>query len=241
MDNPGLNRYQYPKKDNPIKSRLRNPYYFFRSFFTFGHKNVDILGVKAKFKNVVFMKLNLNESVKEIQGYVKNYKIKPGDVVLDLGAYQGTFSVYASKIVGKSGLVIAIEPDKANFMVLKRNLKLNNCKNVLALNVGIWNFFGMLNFKRIGPASLFGEGEDKLQVIRLNLFNNIDFIKVDIEGAEVEILEDCLQLSKQGTKFAIASYHLNKGVQTSKTIEKFFKTHGVDVKTEYPLHLTTYV
>jgi len=121
-----LNNYKYPKKDSRIKSILRNPYYFFRSFFMWGYNEIDILGVKARFRNVPFMKLDLKESLNEITGYVKNYKIKPGNVILDLGAYHGTFSVYASKLVGKNGLVVAVEPDKANFMVLKRNLKMTS-------------------------------------------------------------------------------------------------------------------
>jgi len=49
-----------------------------------------------------------------------------------------------------------------------------------------------------------------------------------------------LELVKKGTKFAIASYHMYEGVQTYKIIEKFFKSQGVKVKTEYPRHLTTY-
>ncbi len=50
-----------------------------------------------------------------------------GDLVLDIGAHIGWYSVLASKAVGPTGLVVAVEPEPGNFSLLLRNLGINNC------------------------------------------------------------------------------------------------------------------
>lgn len=69
--------------------------------------------------------------------YERNYPIKKGMIVLDIGAYTGLFSLKASKSVGSKGKVIALEPFPKAFKVLKINIKKNNLKNVIPLNLGI--------------------------------------------------------------------------------------------------------
>jgi len=69
--------------------------------------------------------------------YERNYPIKKGMIVLDIGAYTGLFSLKASKSVGSEGKVIALEPFPKAFEVLKINIKKNNLKNVIPLNLGI--------------------------------------------------------------------------------------------------------
>ena len=63
--------------------------------------------------------------------------IKQGDTVLDLGAGIGDFSVCASKRVGESGRVIAVEPNKNDFEFLLKNIKMNGCENVVPINCGV--------------------------------------------------------------------------------------------------------
>ena len=45
---------------------------------------------------------------KENAGYVRHYELKPGDVVVDAGGYEGTFAIYAATVVGKTGRVIVL-------------------------------------------------------------------------------------------------------------------------------------
>jgi len=54
--------------------------------------------------------------------------LKPGDTYIDIGANEGCLCVPASKLVGPSGRVIAIEPQTRLQEVLKRNFALNGCK-----------------------------------------------------------------------------------------------------------------
>src|SRR5437870_6212555 len=62
--------------------------------------------------------------------------LRKNDIVLDLGAGIGDFSVLASKRVGPLGKVIAIEPDHDDYKLLEMNMKNNNCLNVIPLNYG---------------------------------------------------------------------------------------------------------
>ena len=57
--------------------------------------------------------------------------VKPGDVFIDVGAHIGIYTVMMAKRVGKSGLVIAVEPSLSNFRVLCLNLMLNKVSNVV--------------------------------------------------------------------------------------------------------------
>ena len=62
---------------------------------------------------------------------------KIGDTVVDVGANIGYYTVLLADIVGKNGKVYAFEPDKTNFEILKKNIKTNNLKNVVAVNAGV--------------------------------------------------------------------------------------------------------
>ena len=76
----------------------------------------------------------------------EHFKICRGGVFLDVGAHVGKYTVMVSKIVGSTGLVVAVEPHPENFRVLKRNIKLNNLKNVVAYNLAAWNKICTLSF-----------------------------------------------------------------------------------------------
>ncbi len=59
------------------------------------------------------------------EGYLMDYLPKPGDIVVDGGAYMGTFTLVASKLVGQTGKIIAFEPDPVNYEKLLENIGLN--------------------------------------------------------------------------------------------------------------------
>ena len=61
------------------------------------------------------------------------------DIVVDVGAHIGLYTIIASKRVGPNGKVIAIEADPSNFEMLNRNIQLNNLTNVLALNYAVYS------------------------------------------------------------------------------------------------------
>lgn len=124
--------------------------------------------------------------------------VKRGDVVIDVGANIGYYTVLISKLVGSSGKVIAFEPTRHFADVLRRNIQANRLSNVEVVNFGLSNKTQDLLID-IGPSSATlhsPEGFDaiisheNISLTTLNEFlkqrppGKIDFIKMDIDGHE---------------------------------------------------------
>ncbi len=144
-----------------------------------------------------------------IESYVLDiYNVKmlrAGDYIIDLGAGIGEFSILASKIVGDKGMVIAVEPSPIDFSTLKLNLdtntlKLNldtnNCNNVIPVNFALSDKDDeelMLSFK----GREFTAHSVTLATLLTNLKIDpsiIKFVKIDIEGAELYVLPQAVQI-----------------------------------------------
>jgi len=83
-------------------------------------------------------------------------KINKGDIVIDAGANIGMFSIMASILVGKTGKVIAIEPEPENLKILKRNVELNNINNMIIINKALFSKSGeRINFIQNGECQKF--------------------------------------------------------------------------------------
>lgn len=184
--------------------------------------------------------------VDDVDKYEKYYKVKAGDIVLDAGAHHGGLTVVYSQKVKEEGKVFSFEPDSRNLEVLYKNLNLNsNYNNVDAIEKGLWNREETVVFFEAGNvgSSMFYEGEHSKKVsiptTSIDIFcaeQNIDklsFIKMDIEGAEIEALEGAVNsIIKYKPNFAIASYHIVNNIQTYFAVEEFFKNINYPYKTE---------
>ncbi len=128
--------------------------------------------------------------------------LKKGDVVVDVGANIGLTTIRASKLIGPKGTIYAIEAMPSTFEILKFNILLNKLTNVVCLNealadyIGSTKIFHNLEINR-GSASLYSDkklGGVEVKVNTLDAFvttqgiKTIDFIKIDIEGAEYSML-----------------------------------------------------
>ena len=129
--------------------------------------------------------------------------LKEGDTFVDIGANMGYFTMIGSKLVGKSGKVLAFEPLTINMKFLEQNLKLNNLdtdSNVACFQYGIWNedTYKEVNFNRnlgithITSPDCPGYHQDQKETIHCIPFDSfneqdlgkIKLIKMDVEGAE---------------------------------------------------------
>ncbi|MCK5092656.1 MAG: FkbM family methyltransferase [Gammaproteobacteria bacterium] len=66
-------------------------------------------------------------------------KLVPGDVVWDVGAFIGMFSIFSSERVGNTGRVITFEPEPGTFKLLQENCKLNNADNITLFNAALYD------------------------------------------------------------------------------------------------------
>jgi FkbM family methyltransferase len=133
---------------------------------------------------------------------LKWFQPRKGEVFVDVGSHVGKYAIAASKIVGDEGAVVAMEPDPSNFVVLKKNMKLNNLRNMVAFNLAAWDKQCKLQFLvgstsansnvdrySYGHGSIWVQGErmDNLLIKDLCL-HRVDWIKIDVEAAEYQVL-----------------------------------------------------
>ncbi len=125
------------------------------------------------------------------------FEIKEGDIVFDVGAQIGVFSVYAAS--QKAKRVYSFEPMPENFSLLEKNICINNLHNIEAVPAALAKDEGQKNFflsENTGGHSLCGsEKQKKITVASCNLdafitekkVEKIDYFKIDCEGGEYEI------------------------------------------------------
>src|ERR687892_1544345 len=80
----------------------------------------------------------INMTIRE-DDIIEHFTPKQGDIVIDIGANIGRYTIISSKRVGTQGKVVAIEAHPGNFEMLNRNIKLNQLTNVIPLNYAVYS------------------------------------------------------------------------------------------------------
>ncbi|MEA5507860.1 FkbM family methyltransferase [Halotia wernerae UHCC 0503] len=148
--------------------------------------------------------------------------VRPGMVVFDVGANIGDYSILLSKLVGYSGKVYSFEPTIITFNKLQERLCKSKCNNVYPLKNAVYSHNIQIEFNEfpedfsawnsIGRPQMLdpqGSGQyvpivntEVVQAITLDSFCNdnniqkIDYLKVDVEGAESDVLQGAIELLK---------------------------------------------
>jgi FkbM family methyltransferase len=169
---------------------------------------VELAGVKARFFVRTPDELRILESAGGAGGEQKVVAqvlafLKPGDVVFDIGANVGLYTVLLAKTVGDSGQIFAFEPEAETCRHLQENLKLNEIQNAKCFRKALG--------ERTGQASLFTggvigggtlvrhEGEGQLgQVVEIAQGDELVMteklptpraVKIDVEGYEHAVVQ----------------------------------------------------
>jgi FkbM family methyltransferase len=127
--------------------------------------------------------------------------LKEGDVFLDVGANVGYFSLLASRIVGETGLVYAVEPVPSTCRELLENLHRNNAGNVVCLSLaasetnGLVRLFlsskgdlGKTSARSVGGRSVTAACCALDSIVDERRRGRIALVKIDVEGAELSVL-----------------------------------------------------
>jgi FkbM family methyltransferase len=134
--------------------------------------------------------------------------------IIDCGSYIGT-SVLYFKVNYPNAVITGFEPDETNYDIIKRNLETWKFMHTSVMNAAIWinNESIFFNSKgsmasRIETGANENDNKKSVKCVRLKdlLNEEIDFLKIDIEGAEYAVLKDCSDsLSK--VKNLFVEYH----------------------------------
>ena len=175
--------------------------------------------------------------------YLNSYgslSVKTSDSVLDCGAHVGLFAL---KVVDQCSRVISVEPASRNFTLLQKNIALNG------LGEKVIPIRRIINSKSGVPARLFlgesgawnsiynsfgiiTETVESISVddLGMELGVRFDVIKIDVEGAEVELLKGAKKTLTHSRE-VILEYHSEKLLEESK---KILHSHGFNCRTVDP-------
>ncbi len=129
--------------------------------------------------------------------------IRPGDTVLDCGANQGVNSLVYSRIVGPPGQVVGFDPFALNIAIARFNAALNGADNIAFVQAGLGGqrSTAVVSQREQCAISLDGAAGDQVEItlVPLDDYAHLrpDFVKIDIEGAEVDALAGASALLAQ--------------------------------------------
>jgi FkbM family methyltransferase len=191
---------------------------------------------------------------------IDHFNTKQGDIVVDVGAHMGKYTIIASKQVGANGKVIAIEAHPGNYEMLNHNIKLNGLTNVIPLNYAVYSketkiklflpdeesgytmhhsvMFNYLSSKY----PLQGKDNEKFIEVNANTLDNllqkngisqVNWIKIDVEGAEFEVLKGSANILSTSKDINLLIEIHNPGdTNHYKQIIDFLKSYNFKIEFE---------
>lgn len=206
----------------------------------------------SRFKNwLVAIKL-INEVILQDE-YRAHSRIKEDSIVIDAGANIGTFSVFAATLASQ-GKVYAFEPTRSTFETLEKNLQ--PYPNAVAVHNALGNHVGQAELlienssgegNTLAETGLAGSysGKEIVPVTTIDAFvreqnlPHVDFIKIDTEGFEKEILEGAIEtIKKYRPAMSLSAYHKRGDPERLKaTISSYCSDYRFELKSSPELDL----
>jgi FkbM family methyltransferase len=170
--------------------------------------------------------------------------IKPGDVVVDGGAFIGDHTVAYARAVGEAGRVFAFEPNPTAFECLRFNTGL--LKNVTCFNYGLSDVFAEIRLHGSENAGAtyaeYDDADPDTDVARIDRFvigldDRVDLIKLDIEGFEVRALKGAAETIRRCRPYLVVEVNegaLNRQGSTGAELLDLIRSYGYSVENLYP-------
>ena len=216
-----FNLYQIGK--NLLSGRGLTKYSFIRKV-----KHYSLSNLQTDYAEVFGNKLFLSKkglaltvshygTYEELEAKIMEEKIEMGNIVVDVGANIGLHTLNMARIVGNTGQVFAFEPDPSNFEILKKNVKINNYKNIILEQKAVGDKHGRTTLYQSdhpGKHRIFPQTEQAKSQVQVELTNldnyfdsdmtdKINFIKIDVEGLEFSVLKGMKNILKNSKKIKI--------------------------------------
>lgn len=165
--------------------------------------------------------------------------------VADVGANIGAHTVVFSNLVGNNGSVFAFEPERHNFYTLCGNIAVNNLHNTYCFNEAIGNEKKQVMVPEIsfgskgnyGGLSLLEDHSKKdyypVKMAKLDDYNlfKLDFLKIDVEGMELEVLQGATKTIQKHKPFL---YVENDRSERSDSLIDYLKENKYEIYRHLP-------
>jgi len=147
--------------------------------------------------------------------------VRRGAVVWDVGAHVGFFALALARLVGPEGLVVAFEADDVNVDALRAAVQRNRLTNVEIRPVAVWSAPGTVEFERRADAAGATHGAvvdtgSGVSVPATSLDAEAegrrlpDFVKIDVEGAEEQVLSGARRLLVEHRPVVVCEVHVSR-------------------------------
>jgi FkbM family methyltransferase len=150
--------------------------------------------------------------------------IRPGWTAVDVGANIGYFTLLMANRVGPQGKVIAFEPLAENFRILQENIKLNGHANVVAENLALMSRTERIELRSATPGAITWVASVKIdqnsavesqsveavtldEYVQKKGIAKVDFLKIDVEGAEAYVLEGATNVLERDKPVLLIEMH----------------------------------
>jgi FkbM family methyltransferase len=205
---------------NFLWDRLRSPYAL--CLTAFGAKRGVPVEVGGECLLLSPELVNMAWDQLEFESYVafRDF-IHPGDVIYDVGAHFGTYSLIGSRLVGAEGLVVSYEPNLETLEYFRRHIVYNRCgSNILLREACCGDRSGYVEFfsdddPKSGASGLIplgGKRQISVPMVRLDdeaksLGRYPSLIKIDVEGGEMMVLQGAESILQYQRPVLLLSLH----------------------------------
>lgn len=170
--------------------------------------------------------------------------VKEGTIVIDVGAHVGYYSLYFAKRVGPTGRVFSFEPVPENLALLRKNVLLNQISWIQTFSDAVYSCTKDISFTAPDESSNSGEGSVVqgrggrhflVHALTLDSFCasasiRPDVIKVDVEGAELEVLQGARDTIERCRPKLLIELHHFDGDAANHPAPGWLKSYGYQVR-----------
>jgi len=178
----------------------------------------------------------------EVEKWIAS-ELKDGMIFFDIGANIGYYTLLGSRCVGSSGRVVALEPNPIVAAILRRNTHINSMKNVEIVQGAASRACGNVKLGRAGSSS-YASGlycENPLDWIEVRGYSldalaselkipAVDFVKLDVEGAEVETIEGMTKILDVDRPKVLMELHSHFGTADLHPAVQKLKNAGYTIR-----------
>jgi len=156
---------------------------------------------------------------------------EPGQVVVDVGASYGPYTLAAAACGAR---VIAFEPEPSVFVDLRRNVEANGFAGLVSLHrSGLWSEAAVVDMASYAPHWPAGTITTPFNLVPLDRFNlqRVDWLKIDVEGAEEKVLQGALLTLERCRPVVIVECHVFLDADLGDKCSRILRDAGYKIET----------